>query len=144
MRRRFQSMNVEVVGKWMIQIELQDLIERREYLVSARLRLALVGPLVPWAQVHQGFGKKRADITIVRVRFPDRTHRVSVGLIERTAILRLRISVAMAERLDQCLFYRRSVCRVLLSECKFLPRQLGCSRRHQREVDMRSARESYT
>jgi hypothetical protein len=102
MRRRFQSMNVEVVGKWVIQVKLQDFIERRENLVSARLRLAFVSPLVPRAQIHQGFGKKRADIGIIRVLFPDRTHRIGVGLIERTAILRLRVSIAMAERLDQC------------------------------------------
>src|SRR5260221_880140 len=143
MWRCLQSMNVEVVGKWMSQIEPHDLIKCRKNLVRAGLRLAFVGPLVPGAQIHHSLGKKRAGIGIIRVLFPNPTHRIGVGLIERTAILWLRVSITMAKRLDQCLFYRRSVRRVLSSETEFLPRQLGCSRRHQREVDMRSARESY-
>src|SRR6516164_5329007 len=52
---------------------------------------------------------ERADIGIVTVRPPDPTHRVGVGAIQRTSILRLRISIAMAQRLDECLLHWRRV-----------------------------------
>ena len=75
------------------------------------------------------------------MRFPNRAHRVGVGAIERTAILGLRIRIAMAERLDECVLYRRRVCHVFLGKDEFLPREFGRWRRHVREVDVRPARE---
>ena len=47
----------------------------------------------------------------------------------------------MTERLDQIALDWRSVLRILLGELEFLPRQLGCRRRHDGKIDVRPARE---
>jgi hypothetical protein len=54
-------------------------------------------------------GKKRAYIGIVAVGLPGPAHCVGVGTIQRTAILGLRISITMAQRLDECVLHCRRV-----------------------------------
>ena len=100
MKRRFVRVNVEMIGKRMPRVQFQDSIQRRENLVRAGSRLTLRRPLIPWTQVHHRFGEEYTDVRIVWIVSPDHAHGVGISLIERRAVLRLRISVAMTESLD--------------------------------------------
>src|SRR5438552_8510488 len=141
MKRRFVRVNVEMIGKRMPRVQFQDSIQRRENLVRAGSRLTLRRPLIPWTQVHHRFGEEYAYVRIVWILLPDHAHGVGISLIERCAILRLRVSVAMTKSLDQVPFNWRSVLRILLSELEFLPRQLRRRWRHDRKINMRSTGE---
>ena len=142
--RGLDGMDVEMIRQWMVDVDFQHGIKRRENLLSTRLWMAIGSPLIPRPQVHHRFGKKRADIGIFGVGFPDQAHRVGVSAIERTAILGLWIGIPMAKRLDECVLYHRSVCHVFLGKGEFLRREFGCWRRHVRKVDVRPARERDT
>src|SRR6516165_138347 len=109
MWRGLDGVDIEVICQRMIHVEFQYGIEGCENFYSTRLRLAIRGPLVPRPQVHHRFSKKRAYIGIVSVGLPDSAHRVGVGSIQRTAILRLWISIATARRLDECVLHCRRV-----------------------------------
>src|SRR6476660_1855594 len=101
MKRRFGRVNVEMIGERMPRVQFQDSIQRRENLIRAGSRLTLRRPLIPWMQVHHCFREECTRVRIVWILLPDRAHGVGISLIERRAILRLRISVAMTESLDQ-------------------------------------------
>jgi hypothetical protein len=73
-------------------------------------------PLVPRPQVHHRFREERADVLVVRELFPNLPHRRRVGLIERLAVVRLRIRIAFAQRVDQGSLDRRRIVRVLLRQ----------------------------
>ena len=92
-------------------IELKDSLESREDFIRARICLAFRRPLIPWAQIHHRLGEEDADILILRVSLPDFAHCIRIGLVERRAILRLRIGITMTERLDQIALDRRRVLR---------------------------------
>ena len=141
MRRSFGRMNEEMICERMFRVDLQDAFQRREDLFGARVRLTLRSPLVPRAQVHHRLRKQGADIRVVRIFVPDLPHRVGVGEVERGAVRGLRVSITMAQRLDQVALDRRGMSGVLLRELQFLPGQLGGRRRNQREIDVRPAGE---
>ena len=102
--------------------------------------MPVASSLVPRPQVHHRFGKKRADIGIITVRIPNPAHRASVGTIQRTAILGLRICIAITERIDERVLYYRRVWRVFLGKSEFLPSEFGRRLRYVWEVDVRPAR----
>ena len=141
MKRRFVRVNVEMIGKRMPRVQFQDSIQRRENLVCAWIGLTFGRPLIPGSQIHHGFGEKRADIGVVRILLPNRAHGVGISLIERRAVLRLRVGVTTTERFDQIALHWRRVFRILLSELEFLPRQLRRRWRHDRKINVRSTGE---
>ena len=139
MRRRFEGVDVEVVGERILEVEFQHGSERRDNFLGAGLRLALGRPLIPRTQAHHGLGEKNTDIRIQRELFPDLAHCVGVALVEGSAVGRLGIGVALAQRVDQCALDWRSIFMgSLLREAEFLPSQFGCGWRHHREIDVRA------
>jgi hypothetical protein len=117
-------MNVEMVREWMLRIQLQHRIQRRENFVRAGIWLTFRRPLIPRPQIHHRFGEKDADVLIVRVFSPKLAHRIGISLIQRRAIFPLRIGVTITERVDQVALHRRSMFRFFLRKRQFLPRQL--------------------
>src|SRR4029453_14598388 len=101
MWRGFYGMDVEMIRERMARVQLQYRIECGDNLVGAGIRLTLKCPLVPRPKVHHRFGEQRAHIDVVGESLPDFTHRVGISLIERTAVLRLRMCVTFAEGIDQ-------------------------------------------
>ena len=141
-RRSFDRVNVEMVRERMVLIEFQDRIERRQDFIRARVRLRLLASTGPTAAGPSSLRRKAR-------RRPDRsgtvfqTSRIAarVGFIERLAVLRLRVGITLAQRLDQGALDRRRLFRVFLRELQFLPGQLGRRRRDQRVIDMRPVRQ---
>ena len=141
MRRRLERVDGEVIRERMIGIELQHRVERREYFVGARLRLALGRPLVPRMRVHHRLREQHAGVRLARKTFPRLAHRVRIRTIERAAVGGLRVRVAFRECGDERAFERGGTGDVLLREREFRPRLRRRGRRHHREVDVRAVGE---
>src|ERR1700731_4274202 len=114
-------MNVKMVSKGMIQVQFQDCFQSAHDFVRTGLRLSIRGPLIPRTKIHYGFSEESADIRIMGIPRPDRSHGVGVCLVERAAVVRLWIRVPMTQGFDQCLFYRGTVGPKRLSQRKFFP-----------------------
>jgi hypothetical protein len=136
MRRSLDRVDVEMVGEGMVRIQLQDRLEGSEHLFRAGIRLAFRRPLVPWAQIHRRLGKQDTYFRILRITLPNLAHRIGVSLVERCAIFRLRIGIALTECLDQVLLDLACLGRVLFRQAQFLPGQICRRSRHNREVDV--------
>src|SRR5260370_39217789 len=114
-------MNVKMVSKGMIQVQSQDCFQSAHDFVCTGLRLSIRGPLIPRTKIHYGFSEESTDIRIMGILRPDRSHGVGVCLIERAAVVSLRIHVPMTQGFDQRLFYGGTVSGMRLSQRKFFP-----------------------
>jgi hypothetical protein len=120
-------MNIKVQRQRMVGRLREHRLQDLNHFAGPRLRLAVGQPEVPRPQVHQRFGEQRADISVIGIGFPNQPHRRGVRLVQRLAIVRLRISVPRAERVDQRFFSsagaaRRPACvaqRLPSSRCSF-------------------------
>src|SRR5690349_1923591 len=136
MKRRFVSVNVEMIGERVPGVQFQNSIQRRENFVGTGSGLTLRRPLIPRTQVHHRFGEEYTHVWIIWIFLPNRAHGVGISLIERRAVLRLRICIAMTESFDQIAFNRRRVFCILLGELEFFPRQLRRWWWHRGKVDV--------
>ena len=100
-RRDLLRVDVEVQGQRVVRLFGQHGLEHLDDLVGAGLGLAVVGPEVPGAEVHQGLGVKRADVGVPRVLLPDRAHGVCKRPVQRFPVGGLGIGVSLREGVDQ-------------------------------------------
>ena len=70
-------------------------------LVGSRLCLAIVGPEVPGAKVHQRLGEERTHVGVVRVCLVDHAHRIGISAVEWCAVSRRRIGITLRDSLDE-------------------------------------------
>jgi len=83
MRRRLDRVDVVVVGAGVVRAAPEDRLEDRDDLLCPFLRLAVEGPQVPGAQIHQTLGEQRRGVQVVGVAPRDLPHRSGVGTVER-------------------------------------------------------------
>jgi hypothetical protein len=107
--RRLGSVDVEVDRLRMFRVALQHALERRQHFERVGLRLLFLGPVIPRRQVDQRLGVERADVRVGRERRAHVLHRRGECAVERRAIVRRRVGVALAHRRDELPLDRRAL-----------------------------------
>ena len=97
--RRFDGVNVIVIGADVIRMLRDDALERRDNFGRAGNGLAVERPELPRMQIHHRFGEQRAGVGVVRIFARDLAHRVRVGKLLGVGHLAVG-RVAHRERVD--------------------------------------------
>ena len=77
MRRRLDSVDIEVYRPKVIGLSRQHRLERAKHFVGELARAAVERPVVPRRRVHQRLRKERGGIEVVGKSSGNRAHRVS-------------------------------------------------------------------
>ena len=104
--RGFRNVNVKVDRRRVIRLTGEHAFEQRHGARGAPLwRAAAIRPVIPGLRVHVGFGGQRRDEVVVGVFEGDLIHCVRERIVEFRPVDQRRRFIAIAERVDQRLFF---------------------------------------
>jgi hypothetical protein len=133
----FHRVNIIVIGAGVMRVFREHAFEDGDDFLRPRGRLAVQCPKLPGVEVHQRLGGHHLDIAIVREALGDGFHRVGIGSEDWSfggRVERLRIRVALRDRVDQRPLDRRRLACMHLRLLQRLPGDCGSRRRHHRQV----------
>ena len=106
---RLDGVDVVVAGPGMVRVAGDDSPELADDLRGALVGRAVRPPVVPRAEVHQGFGIQGRGVQVVRIGLGHLGHRARVGGVEPRAVGGRGRLVALRDRLDVRALPRRGV-----------------------------------